>query len=411
MKLRKSLFVLSVNLLITLALAEFVCRALQKGTSYSDYTSQAATGYYEYDQYNSFKLQKSYSGSQVNQDRNLKGEPQRIDLSTNSSGFRTTINYKPSHCRHTKKVLFLGDSYTFGTYLRDRHTIPSQFAKIAYNKSECLSIVNAGYANGHESDQIHAWLYQNIEKIKPDYVIYNIFAGNDIWWINKASWQSLNNDGLPTKWINKDLMVLNGRIKDQTDRPPLYLYYIPILRELKSLAFIEQRLKPYLAMTKLHMFQTGYLPQAFAHLSGNYSGYFLDQESTFYDLTLSMNRLSEKNQAKFLAVYIPTNFEVYPSLKNYILPSSRDALDLDNVKYNYGERLCNNVRAHSISCLNLAKHMSNAVAQSEEEIKQLLSNNYLFPAHGEIHFSKTGAEFAAAEIFAFWKNSLTGQSI
>jgi hypothetical protein len=189
--------VIFYNFLLTFIFLELGLRLIGKrAPTYSEYKSQAASGYYATSKSNTFTLKKNYSRIQKNQNRNLKNEPETIALQTDGLGFRRTISF-PKSCKSLDTVLMLGDSYAFGIYIRDQDTIPSVKQRLANISGKRLRVINAGYANGHEADQVHAWLYQNIDLIKPKLVIYNFYAGNDIRGIDKSSWKDLTPKGLP----------------------------------------------------------------------------------------------------------------------------------------------------------------------------------------------------------------------
>ena len=52
-----------------------------------------------------------------------------------------------------------------------------------------------------------------------------------------------------------------------------------------------------------------------------------------------------------------------------------------------------------IKCLNLTNKMIN----SKEIMNKNLSKNFLYPSHGEIHMSKSGADFIAINVFNWLK--------
>jgi hypothetical protein len=241
--------------------------------SYSDYINKAANGYYAQDTENIFHLLAGFRGTQDNNDRSLPGEPSRVSLTTDKREYRTTVSQRnhlgslQGEARSSKEVLFLGDSYTFGLYLRDEHAIPSFYKQHADRVGVRLDVINAGYADGHETDQIYAWLYQHVLALKPDIIVYCFFAGNDILGIDPKSWRETSPEGLPTKWINSDLTVRKGILKSKAIRAPLYIYNVPILRESKLLATIEAKAR-FLRSSLLSADRKGPSNWAFSHMYG-----------------------------------------------------------------------------------------------------------------------------------------------
>lgn len=397
--------VIAVNILATFGLTEATVRLMHRGSpSYSEYTGQAGDGYYASSKTNTFTLKKSFSGWHQNQDRYLDNEPFRVPVNTDAQGFRLTI--KPNkQCSNHKKLLILGDSYTFGYSLRDEDTVASAIQKLANTSNKCIVVINAGYADGYETDQIHSWLYQNIARIKPDYVLYNVFSGNDIHGIDQTAWKDLTSNGLPRQWISPSIYVENGFIKETHGTPPLYLYYVPLVRESKTLATVESMLRILVRKFGIDL-RAGFQEDLLGHMYGDYSDKFISKERIFLKLIESMNNLAIANNAKFYISYMPANFEVYPELVEKILPGSR-RYNRNATPTNYGSRLCDLVSAIGIQCLNLTTSMQKDIANKNIKHAQLLKENYFYPVHGEIHMSKSGASFSGEQIYnRFFNNKL-----
>ena len=378
-------------------------RIIKRGSpTYSEYIGLSNSGYYAPSKQNTFTLADNYSGFQKNQDRNLKGEPKLIKLSTNKNGFRTSIDLdKKCKLKSQKTILFLGDSYTFGVYLRDKDTYPSKFQYLSNKNKNCFKVINAGYANGHETDQIYSWLVQNIKKIKPDYIIYNIFGGNDILGINSNFWIKQNEQGLPTKWINKDIVVKNGFLRNKKSRPPLNLYYFPILRESKLLATLENKAK--IIFTKANKKEYGFKSANFAHLYGIRDLTDIEaKEDIFFKLIKGMNDLSKKYESKLFTVYLPANFEVYPELLDKVIPA-RVNIDKSALPINYGSYLCESIKNKlNLNCLDITIAMKNF----KDGYENSLDKNLLYPSHGEIHMSKSGADFTSQKVFEWFRENI-----
>ena len=376
---------------------EISLRIIKRGSpTYSEYVGLSNSGYYLPSKENTFKLIPNYKGSEKNQDWNLAGEPKSVKVSTDNRGFRSTIEMN-EECKLNsfKTFLFLGDSYTFGVYLRDKDTYPSKFQYQSNNENKCFKVINAGYTNGHETDQIYSWLTQNIKEIKPDYIIYNVFAGNDILSINPKFWTKKNNKGLPINWQNNNIKVQRGFLRNKNSKPPLKFYYIPILRESKLLVNLENQFN--ILFTRLvRKKESGFNSAGFAHLYGirNLTN-INEKEEIFFKLIKGMDQLSQENKSKFFTVYMPANFEVYPQLFKKVAPTSTHIKD-SMLPTNYGNYLCNIIQNDmNINCLNITNEMIN----SKGIKSQTLNKNFLYPSHGEIHMSKSGADFTARSVY------------
>lgn len=410
-KIKRAISILAANFIILLIIGESSIRLFfpDRGPlTYSQTIALANSGYYEKSETNGFTLKRNYKGLHSNQDRNLKGEPALISISTNEFGFRTTPFIQNKNClqKKSKKVLLLGDSYTFGVYLRDDDTYPSQLQYLLNENNFCLRVINAGYANGFETDQIYSWLFQNISKLKPDIVIYNIYASNDINNINQKYWVKRSSDkGLPIEWYRPDYSISDGHIYERGKKPPYYIYSYAILRESKLLVLLERVFRSTYTslLAKFVGVEIGFSSKNLHHLYGerDRNPEFNSKEKIFIQLVEGMKELSKANGSKFYSVYMPANFEVYPNLIEKVLS--------DSIYYNkeskpsgYGKYLCEKLSKSDIKCLDITIRMLKHIAQSRDSIKKLLAKNYLYPSHGEIHMSRSGAKLTAHEVFDYY---------
>ena len=379
-------------------------RNIKKGSpSYSEYLGLSNNGYYTESDKNGFSLIPNFKGTQINQDRNLFEEPKVIPININSEGFRVTRSpLADCNLETIKKILFLGDSFTFGVYLRDYDTYPSRFQYLFNSKGQCVQIINAGFANGFEADQIHSWLYQNIEKYNPSIIIYNIFGGNDILGINKDLWVNFDENGMPIEWKNKNLYVKNGILRSKNKKAPLTIYYLPILRQSKFLATFESKFRRYVLNKFILKKERGLTFNSFAHLYGIRDRSDIEnKEFLFIKIVDSMNKIIQKNGGKFYTVYLPANFEVYPKLLNYVSSGSTFIKSKDK-SGNYGSYLCDHIKNKvKVNCLDITNRMNDYIKNSMLPQNKLIRKNIFFPRNGEIHMSKNGADFTAKEVFTW----------
>ena len=203
---------------------------------------------------------------------------------------------------------------------------------------------------------------------------------------------------MPRQWINPKLYVENGFIKSINQKPPLYIYYVPVLRELKFLSTLEAKLR---ILIKRIGFKSsrGFTEEKFAHMYGSYSKDFSSKEVLFSKLLKSMRDLAVANNSKFKISYMPANFEVYPELVEKILPGSR-VFNKKSMPTNYGTRICKIASDINIQCLNITDSMLSNISSKGMSRTHLLKNNYFYPEHGEIHMSKSGAKFAGENIYS-----------
>ncbi len=92
-----------------------------------------------------------------------------IRYSTNSVGFRNSEEFKLAKSR--KRIMILGDSFTWGENNNDNETYPFYLYKM-YNGS--ADVINMG-VHGYGPDQFYLYFIRNGLKYKPDVVVFGLF--------------------------------------------------------------------------------------------------------------------------------------------------------------------------------------------------------------------------------------------
>jgi len=152
MNWKKILYCFLINCVIILISGELFLRFFIPQLTYSRFL-QLAGNYYAPSESNTYTLQKNFKGVQLSQEF-----PGRlVKTTTNSLGLRgkeITLE-KPSGY---KRILVLGDSFTFGLYVSDEETYPAVLEKLLTGQGHKVEVINAGYADGFETDDIYCWL-------------------------------------------------------------------------------------------------------------------------------------------------------------------------------------------------------------------------------------------------------------
>ncbi|HEX7027608.1 MAG TPA: SGNH/GDSL hydrolase family protein [Gammaproteobacteria bacterium] len=102
-------------------------------------------------------------------------------ITHNSKGFRgAEIEYQKAE--NTKRVIFIGDSQTWGYGVSDNETISYFAGKMLNDKAGDVTYeaLNLG-ASGYGIDQSYLRLITEGLRYRPDYVVLTYFADNDIW--------------------------------------------------------------------------------------------------------------------------------------------------------------------------------------------------------------------------------------
>lgn len=142
-----------------------------------------------------WELKKNAEGRQIS-----PYDEFNVFVQTNSLGTRGAEPLDKKE--NVKRILFLGDSFTYGQGVSDSDSYPRQLESLL-NKRTFLNInfdvVNAAYADGYSPDAYYVYLAENIEKIKPDLVVMGFYVGNDVDDLCETKWTGIDAKGLPKR--------------------------------------------------------------------------------------------------------------------------------------------------------------------------------------------------------------------
>ncbi len=267
-----------------------------------------------------FSLKANYQSFQPSQEFSGK----MVKIKTNSLGLRgreTTYN-KPVG---VKRILILGDSYTFGVYVEGEENYPSRLEKILQQQGKKIEVINAGYADGWSPDEHYVWLTKKGINFKPDLIIYGFFIGNDLTDINTDHWVDIDYNGLPKKIKNPDIYIdktgrIRSKVKDAKTIEVKSIYNIPILRESHLLILLAKKIDYWRALASNHSSDRGWGEEPFPFiLKEKNDEKMSSQEMNFLNIIKGMAEVARKNDAEFLILEIPLNFQVDPSFTKIVL--------------------------------------------------------------------------------------------
>jgi lysophospholipase L1-like esterase len=377
----KNVGLLGLSLLISGAIGELVLRILKPQLTYSQLIELAGT-YYAPSDYSTFQLKANYHGSEPS----MEHPGQRVTITTNSDRFRND-ELDPTK----KKILVLGDSYTFGVYVNDNETYPAILNELVKKVRHDYQVINAGYTDGWETDQQFVWLRHNIKALQPKIVVLGIFLANDITGIDTQSWVDLDQDGLPNKWISKDLYVSEGgflknNVKGLSTVGVESIYQLPGFRE-SHLAILVGKALDKIVNRFENRTPIGY-EETSEHIFGHYTDDFLKKEAIFLNLLRAMKKLSNDNGSKFMVALLPANFMV-----------EREKFDFLTSKW-LSSKNRNSDSVYYARLAKLLQQLDIPAVDIESEMKRSKLGPF-FPANGEVHFNPKGHSFTAARIFDF----------
>jgi len=214
----------------------------------------------------------------------------------NKYGFRGPEVLPPDETS-SKRVVILGDSYTFGWGVNEKNTYPYQLQQQLNKNNISLDVINSGYHAGYSPDSYYAALVEEYDYLKPDFIIVALCMNNDITDIGSNHWDEVDKMGFPTKISTvRNYMDFDGNsLLLKKKNFPLWIFNIPILRE--SRFFVALNLLYY-------------------KLSGNKKYRIFDQQNRIINHELRFKKslkgikiFAEERNINLLYMVIPTYFK------------------------------------------------------------------------------------------------------
>jgi lysophospholipase L1-like esterase len=378
---RERVFVLilaAFSLVACFGAGETLTRWFRPQLTYSDMLEIVGDQYVS-DDILPFTLRKGYSATMIS----MHGKEARVPVTINSLGLRgREVSKKKTS--GTKRVLFLGDSFTFGVYVGDKDTYPALFENLKPQLN--LESLNAGYADGWSPDDHYAWLNGRGFDLEPDVVVYGFFLGNDLDGLDQKNWKDLDELELPRKIVNPDVFVdatgrLHSNVRDMKTVGWQLIYQVPGLRESNLMIYLSHHLEKF--------FQPS-LPKPEGTARRGWTTDFgkwvtkkesdsdmKTQEELFLRLLKGMDKRCRERNTRFLVMMIPLNFQVEERFKA--------VYGIDEVRRNYFEELKPLLDREGIAYLDLFDKM------------KAKPGPYFFE-NGNVHLNPVGNRFVAENL-------------
>jgi lysophospholipase L1-like esterase len=150
-------------------------------------------------------------------------------VNTNSFGTRGA-EFSLTKDQNTYRILFLGDSMTFGWGVEDNQTYPQiiQDNLNLYLQNNNFETINSGMASGRTLDSMLVYFKDNGLKYKPDLLVLDFFPWNDFTDLADMKWEKTDQQGYPTKIISNKEIIKNGTFRYRVKTN--WMYEIPVLR-------------------------------------------------------------------------------------------------------------------------------------------------------------------------------------
>jgi lysophospholipase L1-like esterase len=369
----------------TFALLECMLRLFRPQPAYSRLLEMLGEQYRP-GEFIPFTLKSNYTAMMPS----MEYEGTRVSISTNRFGLRgrndIDLTRKPPG---VKRILALGDSYTFGLFVGDDETYPAVLERLFTEERRHVEVINAGYADGWGPDEHYAWLVNRGLQFQPDVVVYGFFIGNDIEDIFPEHWVERDEKGLPRRIVDEDIYIdqagrIRSYVSDNKTVGTDAIYQVPVLRESHLLVLMNRKLSTFCsfgskgkAKVDRALIGWGSDPFPFILRSSTDREDLREKERLFRELVKGMSEVSKRGGAEFVLLMIPINFQVDPKFLPKVVGSSKF-----RVQRNYFEELKPMLDAASIKYLDMLQLMS------------AVSGKY-YPQNGEVHFNPKGCAYTA----------------
>lgn len=143
------------------------------------------------------------------------------EIRINKLGFRDDELFQ-SKPQNTKRILALGDSFTFGMGVRHENIFTEQLEAILTRNDENnrFEVVNMG-AIGYTLDQQLLLLKEKGLLLEPDAVIVNFFVGNDVTEFRRHEWVLDDNEDLVQVIDKKHYVDEDHRLRYKGEEEPI----------------------------------------------------------------------------------------------------------------------------------------------------------------------------------------------
>ncbi len=223
MRRRRVLVAIGLSTALSLLAAEVALRAFAPRRTYEVLTN-TYPAMFEPSEVMPYRLRKNYSGRLANVDFDTS-------IHINSRGHRGAEFIDAKGDR--RRLLVIGDSFTFGWGVNDDDTYPAQLQKRlnSLTPDSNVEVVNAGFAAGYSPDTYYLYLKNEGLALEPDAIVVSLFIGNDF--DSDAAfeneWVQTDARGLPLSIRNRNSRVVDNYL---VPWPIPVRYRTPVLSRL-----------------------------------------------------------------------------------------------------------------------------------------------------------------------------------
>lgn len=231
----------------------------------------------------------------------------------NSKGLRGE-EFSEKSDQIVKRILVLGDSFTFGLGVSDTDTYPYQLERILKEKGMNVEVINAGYADGFAPDSYYLFLKERGLALSPDIVLVGFFVLNDITDISESIWSETDVYGLPTK-IESCCRTADGGVFH--NKQIAFKYKYPYLRDSHLFQFVINTLNKRFGLFNE---KEWILPKRDVDanqgciMNPGCVDRFKEEEEKMHLVMQGIKKLTQDKGIPLLVVLIPPDYQLYPEM-------------------------------------------------------------------------------------------------
>lgn len=240
-----------------------------------------------------------------------------VVIKTNSVGLRNPEIAKAKP-KKTKRIVFIGDSFTMGWGVAEKNAYPRVVESILnkLHPAETIETINAGFTAAGPSGY---YLYMKYFAIglRPDIAVIGFFPYNDITSRLDVEWVKKDKEGLPEVVRSKSTYIdYNGEMRK---KDLAWKYHVPVLRNSHLFIFLTDRFVPEKQRNILYSPQAVMTPTLCIFKKQCHD---LDKgKAEIKRLFLAMQKVANEHNVKLLFVLIPSEVQVYNGMEDkYSLP-------------------------------------------------------------------------------------------
>lgn len=255
-----------------------------------------------------------------------------VEVHTNKYGMRNP-DITPVKPPNTKRVLFIGDSFTMGWGVKEEDGFVRKTESILNQEHlpNAIQTINAGFTAAGPSGYYLSLKLDSLQ-FDPDVVVVGFFLGNDILSRKDVEWVKVDAQGLPDVVRSKSSYIdPTGQLRLK-NLPPAY--HVPYLRNTHTFVFLMNALFPDAAFPT----QEELIRDTICIF--NRQCHDFDQaKSEVKFLFTAMHNLLAKQGKRLVVAIIPTHFQVhfdvgYKTKYNLpLLPSERRFLNDEFIQF------------------------------------------------------------------------------